>query len=196
MALVILLSLSLSACGGNKGQLADESGNTEQSTHVENTDQEEKEIPVPDSSIVENRDGLTFPIGNAVTFPGAFTGTAYLATMIASDEIYHFPQTNHVTFEPGARSNWHSHGGMVILVTGGVGYYQEEGKPTQIIRKGDVIECAPGVRHWHGAAPDSWFSQMVVYDAGYSGAGDGEEPVTDVYYASFVVVKLFCNTCG
>ncbi len=184
MVPVILLSLLLSACGGSDGQLADESGNTEQSAHVENTDQEEKEMPVPDSSIVENRDGLTFPIGNAVTFPGAFTGTAYLATMIASDEIYHFPQTNHVTFEPGARSNWHSHGGMVILVTGGVGYYQEEGKSAQIIRKGDVIECAPGVRHWHGAAPDSWFSQMVVYDAGYSGASDGEEPVTDVYYAS------------
>lgn len=93
MVPVILLSLLLSACGGNNGQLADESGNTGQSTPVENTDQEEKEIPVPDSSIVENRDGLTFPIGNAVTFPGAFTGTAYLATMIASDEIYHFPQT-------------------------------------------------------------------------------------------------------
>ena len=57
--------------------------------------------------------------------------------------------------EPGARSNWHSHGGMVILVTGGVGYYQEEGKPAQIIRKGDVIESAPSVRHWHGAAPGS-----------------------------------------
>ena len=84
MVPVILLSLLLSACGGNNGQLADESGNTGQSTPVENTDQEEKEIPVPDSSIVENRDGLTFPIGNAVTFPGAFTGTAYLATMIAS----------------------------------------------------------------------------------------------------------------
>lgn len=101
MAPVILLGLLLSACGGSNDQLADKSGNTGQSTHVESIDQEEKEIPVPDSSIVENRDGLTFPIGNAVTFPGAFTGTAYLATMIASDEIYHFPQTNHVTFEPG-----------------------------------------------------------------------------------------------
>lgn len=181
---VVLLGMLLSACGSDSGQSADESDNTGKDTYVENVSSEEKEQFIPDSGIVENSDGLTFPTGNAVSFPGAFTGTAYLAPMIANDEIYHFPQTNHVTFEPGARSNWHSHGGMVILVTGGIGYYQEEGEPAQIIRKGDVIECAPGVRHWHGAAPDSWFSQMVVYDSGYSGSDGGEEPVTDEYYAS------------
>ena len=74
---------------------------------------------------------------------------------------------------------------MIMLVTGGVGYYQEEGQPAQIIRKGDVIECAPGVKHWHGAAPDSWFSQMVVYDAQYTpenGAEVVNEPVTDEQY--------------
>lgn len=74
---------------------------------------------------------------------------------------------------------------MIILVTGGVGYYQEEGEPAQIIRKGDVIECAPGVRHWHGAAPESWFSQIVIYDSDYmlqEGEEREEEPVTDEYY--------------
>ena len=75
-----------------------------------------------------------------------YTRTAYIAQMIPNDEVYHFPQTNHITFAPGARSGWHSHGGMVILVTGGIGYYQEEGKPSQIIRKGDVVEY-PEVLH-------------------------------------------------
>ncbi len=181
---VALLSILLSACDGNTSRPANETDSMERSSQTVNDSTEQKEIPVLDNGIVESIDGLTFPTGNAVTFPGAFTGTAYLISMIAEDEIYHFPQTNHVTFEPRARSNWHSHGGMVILVTGGVGYYQEEGKTAQVIRKGDVIECAPGVRHWHGAAPDSWFSQLVIYDAGYSGANDGEEPVTDAYYAS------------
>ncbi len=131
-------------------------------------------------------DGLTFPTGRAIS-SGSFSGTAYLTPMISNDDVYHFPQTNHVTFEPGARSGWHSHGGMLILVTGGVGYYQEEGQPAQIIRKGDVVECMPGVRHWHGAAPDSWFSQLVIYDSHYipeEGAAVPEEPVTDEHYAN------------
>ncbi|MHB9295896.1 hypothetical protein PilKf_01650 [Pillotina sp. SPG140] len=103
--------------------------------------------------------------------------------MIAYDEVFNFPQTNNVSFEPGARSNWHSHGAMLILVTGGVGYYQEEGKTAQIIRKGDFLECAAGVKHWHGATPDSAFSQMVIYDSAYRD-GKGMEAVTDEYYAA------------
>jgi quercetin dioxygenase-like cupin family protein len=138
----------------------------------------------PDSDIVETSGGLVFPLGSAINFPGSFTGIAYLSPMIANDEVFNFPQTNNVSFEPGARSNWHSHGGMIILVTGGVGYYQEEGQPAQIIRKGDVVECAAGVKHWHGAVSGSWFSQMVIYDSNYSGSGGGVEPVTDEYYAN------------
>lgn len=131
---------------------------------------------------VSSREELTFPIGDAVS--GAFTGTAYLTPMIMNDEVYNFPQTNNVTFEPGARSYWHSHGGMILVGTGGVGYYQEEGKPAQIIRKGDVVECPEGVRHWHGALPDSWFSQMVIYDSHYTAPEDApeEEPVSDEEY--------------
>lgn len=159
MSLMMMLCLVLSTIGGGVGY-------------------------AEDSAAAQTRDEITFPIGDAVGFPGAFTGTAYLLSMIPNDEVYNFPQTNHVSFEPGARSSWHNHGGMVILVTGGVGYYQEEGQPAQIIRKGDVIECAPGVRHWHGAAPDSWFSQMVIYDSQYTGNGEESAPVTDAHYAS------------
>lgn len=136
--------------------------------------------PAAAAGTVTGREGLTFPIGNEVPF----NGTGYLAPMIANEKTYNFPQTNNVTFEPGARSDWHTHGGMLILATGGVGYYQEEGKPAQILRQGDVVECAPGVRHWHGAAPDSWFSQMVIYDSHYSGSGGESQPVTEDAYTN------------
>ncbi len=127
--------------------------------------------------IVTTKDSLTFPLGSEVPF----NGTGYLSPMIANEDVYHFPQTNNVTFAPGARSDWHTHGGMVILVTGGVGYYQEEGKTAQIIRQGDVLEIAPGVKHWHGAAPDSWFSQMVIYDS------------QDDWLAAFMMSSILLN---
>ena len=127
---------------------------------------------------------LPFPLGQRIE-SDSFTGNAYIEMMIANDETYHFPQTNHLTFEPGARSSWHSHGGMVLLITGGKGFYQEEGKPAQILRPGDVVDIEPGVKHWHGAAPDSWFSQIVIFDSHYvpeEGAAPLEEPVTDEQY--------------
>ena len=85
--------------------------------------------------------------------------------MIQLDDVFNFPTTNNITFAPGAHSTWHRHGGMVVMVTGGVGLYQEEGKPAQILRQGDVLEIPAGVRHWHGATPDNWFSQIVIYDS-------------------------------
>ena len=132
---------------------------------------------------IGNMEELVFAPGNALNLPTSFTGTAYIRPLIPHEETYNFPQTNLVSFEPGARSHWHTHGGMVILVTDGVGYYQEEGKAAQIIRKGDVIESPAGVKHWHGAAPDSWFSQIVIYDASYTEGGTAEE-VTDEEYAA------------
>ena len=74
------------------------------------------------------REQLTFPVGDRIENP-AFTGEAYLKPLIAPDLVFYLPKTNVVTFGPGAHSSWHRHGGMVVLVTGGVGLYQEEGKP-------------------------------------------------------------------
>lgn len=150
------------------------------------------------SGIVTTSEDLAFPLGMKID-SGSFTGAAYITPMISEDDVYHFPATNNIIFEPGARSSWHSHGGMVILVTGGVGYYQEEGQPAQIIREGDVVECAEGVRHWHGAAPDSWFSQMVIYDSHYApGIGEtpAEEPVTDEAYANLETEEYAGRTVG
>jgi quercetin dioxygenase-like cupin family protein len=68
-----------------------------------------------------------------------------------------------VVFEPGARSKWHWHpGGQTLLALDGVGYYQEKGKPVQILRKGDVVRCPPDVEHWHGASHDHWFVQLAI----------------------------------
>lgn len=124
-----------------------------------------------------------FSLGMKINNP-EFIGDAFISPMIQKDTTYNFPQTNNVSFAPGARSSWHSHGGMVILVTGGTGYYQEEGKTAQIIRKGDVVEIPEGTRHWHGATPDSWFSQMVIYDSDYVAEETENEQVTDEEYAA------------
>ena len=201
VAFAITLALLLSACSGNAGQSSETSvvgtapgtnvsaseSAPEENPTSQNQDSDagenEEAPPTVGNDVVTTIDDITFPVGGEMG-PPAFTGTAYLAPMIANDEVFNFPQSNNIVFEPGGRSHWHTHGGMIILGTGGVGYYQEEGQPAQIIRKGDVVECPAGVKHWHGAAPDSWFSQMVIYDSHYQGEGGGEpEPVTDEYYA-------------
>lgn len=115
----------------------------------------------------------------------AFHGEAYRNDIINTDTLYNFPQANVITFSPGAHSNWHRHGGMDILVTGGVGIYQEEGAKAQIIRKGDVLHIPAGVRHWHGSAPGNWFQQIVIYDNSWrpdTTYQDGDNVITDEYY--------------
>lgn len=135
------------------------------------------------SEDVVTREQLTFPIGDKIENP-AFTGDAYLKNLIALDSVFNFPQTNVVTFAPGAHSSWHRHGGMVVLVTGGVGLYQEEGKHAQVLRKGDVLQIPAGVRHWHGATKDNWFSQVVIYDMAWRPEAqvDEDNTLSDEYY--------------
>ena len=80
----------------------------------------------------------------------------------------------YVTFEPGARSAWHTHlAGQQLVVTAGVGFTQEWGKPVQVIRPGDVVSCPPGVKHWHGAAPNTAMTHLAV-----TGSVDGHSSVT------------------
>ncbi|MBQ9882902.1 MAG: cupin domain-containing protein [Bacteroidaceae bacterium] len=127
---------------------------------------------------------LPLPLGNKIDSP-SFTGDAFIKPMITADTVLHFPQTNHLTFAPSAHSGWHRHGGMIVLVTGGEGLYQEEGKTAQILRQGDVLQIPAGVRHWHGASKDSWFSQIVIYDSSWqsvSTANYGDNTVSDIYY--------------
>ena len=92
-----------------------------------------------------------------------FTGTVHRNDMIEFDKT-NISQTNLISFEPGSRSAWHVHGGMVLVGISGVGIYQEYGKPAVLIRKGDVVQIPAGVSHWHGATKDSKFQQLVIYD--------------------------------
>lgn len=102
-----------------------------------------------------------YPKGDAMKGNPNFIGTAYLYPMSDVKEL-NVPMFN-VTFEPGCRNSWHSHsGGQLLIATAGIGYYQEKGKPARRLFPGDIVEIAPNVEHWHGAAPDSWFAHLAI----------------------------------
>jgi 4-carboxymuconolactone decarboxylase len=102
-----------------------------------------------------------FPIGDTIQ-GGNFTGTVWVKQVLPADAQLNASIGN-VVFEPKARSKWHKHpGGQTLLALEGVGYYQEKGKPLQILRKGDVARCPPNVEHWHGASHDHWFVQLAI----------------------------------
>lgn len=89
-----------------------------------------------------------------------------------------------ITFEPGARTAWHTHPlGQTLIVTAGLGRCRREGGPIEVIRPGDVVWFAPGERHWHGAAPDVALSHIAVQEVADGRAVDWLEPVSDADYA-------------
>jgi len=105
----------------------------------------------------------TFPQGNELPEKLAkyFSGKAYLATLI-NNKALNCPIFN-VTFEAGCRNNWHRHsGGQILVAVSGKGYYQAKGEPARLLLPGDVVEIPANVVHWHGAAPDSWFSHLAI----------------------------------
>ena len=111
-----------------------------------------------------------------------FTGNAWNTPLVANDSTYNTVVGN-VYFEPGARSNWHTHqAGQILIITDGVGYYQEKGQPRRTIRKGDVIKCPPNVLHWHGASPDTGLQQIYILPKTEKGIVQWLQPVTDEEY--------------
>ncbi|GGC15662.1 MULTISPECIES: cupin domain-containing protein [Dyadobacter] len=113
-----------------------------------------------------------------------FTGRAWVHPLIPADSAFNIPVAS-VTFEPGARTYWHSHGGgQGIIAIDGVGYYQEKGKPIQILRKGDAVKCPPDMPHWHGASPESGFVQMAVTPNHANGRVKWLQPVTAAEYTN------------
>ena len=124
-----------------------------------------------------------FPQGELLPeqFSKYFTGQAWLARL-TTDAALNVPVSN-VTFSPGCRNNWHSHtGGQLLIAVGGRGYYQEKGRPARELLPGDVVEIAPDVVHWHGAAPDSWFSHLAVECNPATNVNTWLEPVDDAQY--------------
>ncbi len=124
-----------------------------------------------------------FAQGEVNPYGKFFTGTTYLNMLSGRDDTFNAPIGN-VTFEPGARTHWHRHdGGQILLVLNGEGRYQEKGGEIRVLKKGDVVRIAPGVIHWHGAAPDSWFVHISVEtNAHQNGKTDWLDPVTDKEY--------------
>lgn len=126
-----------------------------------------------------------FPQGEKLPeqFSKYFIGQAYLARLTANKDL-NVPMSN-VTFEPGCRNNWHCHtGGQLLVATAGRGYYQEQGKAARELKPGDVVEIAPNVVHWHGAAPDSWFSHLAIECNPQTNKTTWLDPVNDEQYTS------------
>jgi 4-carboxymuconolactone decarboxylase len=133
------------------------------------------------SSNPESHNATPFPKGEKIVNEN-FSGTAWLSMLVVNDTTFNTSIGN-VTFEPGVRTNWHYHpGGQILLATSGKGRYQEEREPVRELQKGDVIKCAPNIRHWHGAAPDNEFSHVAIGTNTDKGAVVWLQPVTDEEY--------------
>ena len=128
-------------------------------------------------------DWSPIPVGEPNTaYAKYFIGNSYLHKLTL-DQVPAFG----VTFEPGCRNNWHIHhaktgGGQILIVTAGEGYYQEWGKPARRLRKGDTVNIPANVKHWHGAAPDSWFQHIALEVPGTEQSNEWCEPVDDRVY--------------
>ncbi len=127
---------------------------------------------------------ILFPIGAPNDgFAQYFTGQSYIAP-VSVEQVGIF----NVTFEPGCRNNWHIHnadkgGGQILICVGGRGYYQEWGKDAVEMKPGDCVNIPVGVKHWHGAAADSWFSHLAVEVPGENSSNEWLEAVDDEAYS-------------
>ena len=126
---------------------------------------------------------MVFPIGDPNdAFASYFVGQSYLYSLST-----HQVGVYNVTFEPGCRNNWHIHhadkgGGQILICIAGQGFYQEWGKEPQKLNPGDVVNIPTGVKHWHGAAPDSWFSHLALEVPGENCRNQWLEAVTETEY--------------
>ena len=139
-------------------------------------------MPKADDSVEE---GKIFSKGIKIEGPmkSVFAGDAWLSMLVTEPEYN--CQVYNVTFAPGARNSWHSHpGGQLLLVTHGHGYYQEEGKPAQLLKAGDVVKIPINVKHWHGATADSEFVHIGITTNPQAGDAKWFEPVSDEEYAN------------
>ena len=128
---------------------------------------------------------IFFPIGEPNTaYSKYFIGQSYLAP-VSTEQVKIF----NVTFEPKCRNNWHIHhavsgGGQILIAVGGRGYYQEWGKAPVELKPGDVVNIPANTKHWHGAAPDSWFSHLAIEVDGTDVSNEWLEPVSDDEYSA------------
>lgn len=125
-----------------------------------------------------NEDVL-FPVGeDAGDKADYFSGKSFLTSLVSDPDVD--VGVSNVTFAPGSVNNWHIHhdGYQILLVTRGEGWYQEDGKKAEFLQAGDVVVIHGGLKHWHGAAKDSWFEHVAVN----AGKIEWLEPVSDAEY--------------
>lgn len=136
-----------------------------------------------DSELAKFQQTMIFPVGQSNdAYAKYFSGRSWLA-QVSTDQI---PFAN-VTFEPGCRNNWHIHhatsgGGQMLVGVAGRGWYQEECKEPVEILPGTVVNIPAGVKHWHGAAKDSWFAHLAFGVPGENASNEWLEPVSDADY--------------
>ena len=124
-----------------------------------------------------------FPIGEPNdAYAQYFSGKSFLH-YLSTEQVTVF----NVTFEPKCRNNWHIHhakkgGGQILVCVAGRGWYQERGREAIEMRPGDVVNIPEGVKHWHGAAKDSWFQHLAIEVPGEGIVNEWCEPVSDEEY--------------
>lgn len=137
-----------------------------------------------DDAKISHLNSMIFPIGEPNdAFEKYFVGKSYLAP-ISKEQVF----IANVTFEPGCRNNWHIHkatkgGGQILICVAGRGYYQEWGKESRVLCPGDIVNVPVGVKHWHGAAPDSWFSHLAIEVPAENGSNEWLEVVDYKIYS-------------
>ena len=135
-------------------------------------------------TVQELREKSLFPVGEENTaYAPYFAGRSYLH-MLSLEPV----SVGNVTFSPGCRNHWHIHrasqgGGQILLVTAGRGYYQAWGEAARGLHPGDVVDIPPNVKHWHGAAPDSFFQHLAIEVPGRDTGSQWLEPVAETDYA-------------
>ena len=140
---------------------------------------DEADTAAADDGMAAHAASMVFPIGAPNDgYAQYFSGRSFLAP-VSTDQVGIF----NVTFEPGCRNNWHIHhadngGGQILVCVAGRGYYQEWGKDAIELNPGDCVNIPEGVKHWHGAAPDSWFSHLAIEVPGANGSSEWLEPVS------------------
>jgi 4-carboxymuconolactone decarboxylase len=125
---------------------------------------------------------IIFPLGEK-TSSDYFTGTVFLNTLVAQDETGTYKIAN-VVFEPGSRTNWHTHAtGQILLVTDGNGFYQEKGQAARSLKKGDTVIIPSNVVHWHGASNNSAFTHIAVTNNSKNGPVEWLQAVSEEEYS-------------
>ncbi len=133
-----------------------------------------------DISELENQ---IFPKGEKLSNE-YFTGNAFLTQLLAKNKNNAYA-IGSVIFEPGARTNWHTHPkGQVLIITDGEGFYQEKGKQAQALKKGDVVNIPDNIEHWHGASASKYFVHIVITNYKEEQNVVWLQPVTDEEYDS------------